>query len=142
MAKTLSTVDVRALLGRVVGETALNITSSTNASPSVVTIAAHGLSTDDLVFVINHATNTNLNGVRKVVAIDANTFSLTDLAGAAVNGNGVGGATGTVQRVASALRPGDLEDLAAALDKRSSAQGPFADNNRAAEASLKTIFGV
>lgn len=73
------------------------ITSSTNANPSVLTVTGHGFSTGDLVQVFGHATNTAVNGIYTAVVIDANSFSLKDYnTGAAIAGNGVGGATGSV----------------------------------------------
>lgn len=71
------------------------ITSSTNANPSVITATAHGLLTNDRVYIAGHTTNTAINGIFKVVKITADTFSLVDeYTGVAIAGNGVGGATG------------------------------------------------
>jgi hypothetical protein len=79
------------------GVTPKAITSSTNASPAVLTVTAHGFSTGDQVLVFGHLTNTNANGLYKVVKLTADTFSLQNIdTGADVNGNGVGGATGLV----------------------------------------------
>lgn len=72
---------------------AIDIASSTNATPiQVNTSAAHGLSTGDLVFIADHATNTAANGLWPVTVVDADSFTLDDSVG-----NGVGGATGTVR---------------------------------------------
>lgn len=65
------------------------ITSSTNATPIVITKAAHGLASNEFVIVYGHTTNTNANGTWKITVIDANTFSLNGS-----TGNGVGGASG------------------------------------------------
>lgn len=65
------------------------ITSSTNATPIVVTATAHGFSTGDTVQIEGHHTNTNANGLWVVTVTGANTFSLNGSIG-----NGVGGATG------------------------------------------------
>jgi hypothetical protein len=71
----------------------VNISSSTNANPiAVTTSAAHGLSTGDTVLIQNHGTNTNANGTHTVTVTGSTTFTIP------VGGNGVGGATGTVQR--------------------------------------------
>lgn len=75
----------------------LNIVSSTNASPIVLTVTAHGLTTGDVVDVANHTTNTAANGRWAATVIDANDFALYTIGGSASRGNGVGGATGTVQ---------------------------------------------
>lgn len=69
------------------------ISSSTNASPIVITTAvAHGRRNGDYVAIVGHATNTNANGVWKITAASGSVYSLVGS-----TGNGVGGATGTVQ---------------------------------------------
>lgn len=79
------------------GITPKAITSSTNASPSVLTVTSHGFSTGDLVQVFGHTTNTAVNGIYKAVVVNANSFSLVNYdTGAAIAGNGVGGGTGSV----------------------------------------------
>ncbi len=70
------------------------ITSSTNASPVQITKSAHGLSSGDVVQIKAHTTNTNANGVWIITVDGANTFTLDNSVG-----NGVGGASGTYQRV-------------------------------------------
>lgn len=69
----------------------VNIASSTNANPSVVTTAvAHGLAVGDVVEIQNHLVNTNINGVWTLATVgSATTFTVPHAA------NGVGGATGT-----------------------------------------------
>jgi len=67
-----------------------NITSSTNATPIVVTLTSHGLTTGDTVVVTGHTTNTNANGTWEVNVLTSSTFELTGSVG-----NGVGGASGT-----------------------------------------------
>lgn len=71
------------------GATVRAITSSTNATPIVVTSTAHGLSTGDEIVLSGHATNTAANGTWIVTKLTADTFSLDDSVG-----NGIGGATG------------------------------------------------
>lgn len=70
------------------------ITSSTNATPIVVTRASHGFTTGDTVVITAHTTNTNANGTWTVTVISSSTFSLDGSVG-----NGVGGATGTVRKI-------------------------------------------
>jgi hypothetical protein len=77
------------------------ITSSTNATPIVVTSSSHGYSNGDVVTIYGHATNTAANGTWMVGSATTNTFALcgywdgaTCQNGAA--GNGVGGNTGFV----------------------------------------------
>lgn len=79
-----------------VGSGTASISSSTNASPIVLTTAAHGITsgTFEVVTVASHTTNTNANGVW--LAYAGGTTSLT-LCGS--TGVGVGGATGTVSKV-------------------------------------------
>lgn len=71
------------------------ISSSTNATPIVVTATSHGFANGDIVYIADHATNTAANGVWKIANQAANTFELTDpVTGSNAVGNGVGGATG------------------------------------------------
>jgi len=68
------------------------ITSSTNATPIVVTTAvAHGFTTGDVVYVDGIATGTSGNGLWVIAAASGSVFSLTDpVTGANAVGNGVG----------------------------------------------------
>lgn len=73
----------------------VNITSSTNANPVVMqTSTPHGMTNGDYVDVEGHQTNTIANGQFQATVIDSTHFSIP------VTGNGVGGATGTVQPLA------------------------------------------
>ena len=79
------------------GVTPKAITSSTNATPTVLTVTSHGFSTGDLVQVFGHTTNTAANGIYKITVLTSDTFSLQDYnTGANIAGNGIGGATGNV----------------------------------------------
>lgn len=68
------------------------ITSSTNATPVVVTTAvAHGFTTGDLVLIGGVATGLSANGIWAITAASGSVFSLTDpITGANVVGSGVG----------------------------------------------------
>lgn len=68
------------------------ITSSTNATPVVVTTAvAHGFTTGDLVLIGGVATGLSANGIWTITAASGSVFSLTDpITGANVVGSGVG----------------------------------------------------
>lgn len=68
------------------------ITSSTNATPIVVTTAvAHGFTTGDVVYVDGITTGTSGNGLWIIAAASGSVFSLTDPVTAGnVVGNGVG----------------------------------------------------
>jgi len=71
----------------------VNIASSTNANPIVITTAvAHNLTTGDVVENANHSVNTNANGVWPATVLTSTTFSIPQV------GNGVGLATGTIQK--------------------------------------------
>lgn len=69
------------------------IVSSTNAGPIVLTTAAHGytVGTYTPLFVSGHTTNTAANGAWLAFVTSTTTLTLTGS-----TGNGVGGATGTV----------------------------------------------
>jgi hypothetical protein len=72
------------------------ITSSTNATPIVITKVAHGFVNGDIIQVIGHTTNTTANGVWVVANKTADTLELAGSVGV-----GVGGATGTMQKITS-----------------------------------------
>jgi hypothetical protein len=80
--------------------TAISISSSTNATPIVITTAtAHGLTTGDYVVVASHTTNTNANGVWRVgTTPSATEFQILQMDGSNTTGNGVGGATGNITK--------------------------------------------
>jgi hypothetical protein len=70
----------------------ISISSSTNATPIVITTtAAHGLVTGDYVVVTGHGTNTNANGVWKVGTTPTSTsFQILQIDGTNTTGNGAG----------------------------------------------------
>ena len=71
--------------------TPVAVTSSTDATPIVVTATAHGLKTGQRVLIYGHTTNIAANGIFVVGAVTANTFGLTDeVTGANVAGSGAG----------------------------------------------------
>lgn len=72
------------------------ITSSTDATPIVVTKASHGLATGDKILIYGHATNIAANGFRKVTVLSSSTFSLQDInTNADIVGSGAGAGAGT-----------------------------------------------
>lgn len=74
------------------------ISSSTNATPIVVTTTVnHLIVTTDRIIINGHVTNTAANGENGNFTVGANTISLTG-----ITGNGVGGATGTVKKMLDA----------------------------------------
>lgn len=76
--------------------TPVAVSSSTDASPAVVTTSAnHGYKTDDRVLIFGHTTNTSVNGTYRVVVLSPTTFSLIDeRTGLAVVGAGAGAGSG------------------------------------------------
>jgi len=82
--------------------TEIDISSSTDATPIVVTTSSnHGLSDGDYVRVYNHQTNITANGTWKIANSTLNTFELID-AETSVNsaGSGVGaGSDGKVRQI-------------------------------------------
>lgn len=67
------------------------ITSSTDATPIVVTTGAHGYSTGQTITVNGHTTNTNANGFWTITVLSPTTFSLD---GSEAQGAGAGGNDG------------------------------------------------
>lgn len=74
---------------------ATQISSSTNADPTVVTTAsAHGLVVGDVVEVLGHLVNTNANGVWTLATVGSTTTFTVP-----APGNGAGVATGLVMKL-------------------------------------------
>lgn len=104
------------------------ITSATNANPGVFLKVAHGYNTGDWTFWTGVTGMTNLNGrFMKVIRIDADHFSLTDLADVAFNTTALGvftaGNAASVYEIASPYAHTDLYDVNGAL------QLHYAQNN-------------
>lgn len=71
--------------------TPVAVTSSTDATPIVVTATAHGLVTGDLVMIFGHTTNIAANGIHRVTRLSSSTYSLQDyVTGADLAGSGGG----------------------------------------------------
>ena len=80
------------------------VTSSTDATPIVVTKASHGYSTGTILTINGHATNIAANGTYKITKIDPNSFSLQDLnTGANIAGSGAGAGAGGVMVTAASI---------------------------------------
>lgn len=83
------------------GRSPLDIVSSTNATPIVVTVNGHGLQTGDAIAIRGHLTNTAANSSLWIITVlDEDTFSLDTSAG-----NGVGGTTGHVVQLSMVVSP-------------------------------------
>jgi len=83
-------------------ETGVAITGATAANPVSITAVAHGFTTGDDIEIASVGGMTELNGRRfRVVKTGANTFTLTDNAGTAINGTAYTAYTsgGTASRV-------------------------------------------
>ena len=80
-----SVVDDKTLILGTAGTVVANC-AYTTADPSVVTSTAHGLSTNDVIFIVNRSGNgipaSKSETVFKITRIDANSFSLKTIAGA------------------------------------------------------------
>lgn len=88
------------------------ITSSTDATPIVVTTAAvHGLSTGDVINIFGHTTNVAANGTYRVTVLTTSTFSLQNIeTDADIAGSGGGaGANGTFNPAAKVIFCGDYK---------------------------------
>jgi hypothetical protein len=100
--------------GSPVLEAATTITGITQANPGLVTDIAHGYSTGDWVFITGVVGMTQLNGnYYIVVKTGANTYTLTDLNGNAINTTAFGAyiSGGTAQRVYTIASPYVTSDL-------------------------------
>lgn len=72
-------------------------TSSTDATPIVVTKTAHGYTTGDVVVIVGHTTNVAANGIRRITVLSSSTFSLQDpYTNANIAGSGGGAGSGGV----------------------------------------------
>jgi len=77
--------------------TPVAITSSTDATPIVITATSHGLATGDLVQIYGHTTNVAANGIYKVTKVNANSYSIQNFnTGANIAGSGAGAGSGGV----------------------------------------------
>lgn len=93
--------------------TPVAVTSSTDATPIVVTATSHGFTTGDRVLIYGHTTNIAANGIYKVVVVTANTFQLKDeLTGASIAGSGAGaGSSGLVVAAPPVLLVTDYRNI-------------------------------
>ena len=79
-------------------EATKTITAATNANPIEITSTAHGYPGGDEVEIVGVVGNTAANGLRKVVFVSADKYTLTDLLGVNVAGNGTYSSGGTSAR--------------------------------------------
>jgi hypothetical protein len=75
----------------------VTISAATNANPIVCTSAGHGYKENTVVYLTGATGNTNVNGVRRIVNVDTDTFELVDATtGLNIAGNGTFGGTCTM----------------------------------------------
>lgn len=93
--------------------TPVAVTSSTDATPIVVTATSHGFATGDLVMIYGHTTNVAANGIFKITKVDANSFQLKDrYLGTSVAGSGAGaGSSGVVVAAPKVIDVTDFTNL-------------------------------
>lgn len=103
------------------------LTSSTDASPVVLTKVAHGYVTGDKIIINGHTTNTTVNGIFNVVKLSADTFSLKDVnTGVAINGAGGGaGASGVMAIAPAVIFVGEYTNINISVETSGSANFTF-----------------
>lgn len=99
------------------------VTSSTDATPIVVTKNGHGYSTGDKVIINGHTTNVAANGIFKITVLTANTFSLQNpYTNADVAGSGAGaGAAGIVAIAPAIVTTKDWRNMVISVETSGSA---------------------
>lgn len=154
MAILLSAAKARLWVNDIAAGADLSPSAATNATPTVVTATAHGLSSGDVIAEWGFATNTAANGVFWVTVVDANSYQLSSsyanyVAGTFVAGNGTTGA-GHGSRLSCNQTPKDVENIARTLRSmsyvRDSDSTYLASTNpgygsTGLESTIKTIFG-
>lgn len=93
--------------------TPVAVTSSTDATPIVVTATAHGFTTGQRVLIFGHTTNVAANGIYLVTRLTANTFSLQDeITGVNVAGSGAGsGSSGIAVLAPPVIHASDFRNI-------------------------------
>lgn len=107
--------------------TPVAVTSSTDATPIVVTATSHGLVTGDLVQINGHTTNIAANGMYKITRVDANSFSLQNYnTGANIAGSGAGaGSGGVMVKGPKILLVSDFRNVVLSVETSGSFNGTF-----------------
>lgn len=98
-------------------------TSSTDATPIVVTKNSHGYSTDDIIMLMSHTTNIAANGIYQITRVNANSFSLQNrYTDANIAGTGAGaGADGILVLAPKILLVEDFTNVELQFSTASSA---------------------
>lgn len=98
--------------GSLVLETNQNITGITQANPAQVTIAGHGFSSGQEVFIAGVGGMTDLNGRQfKITVTGANTFTLDGIDSTAMSAYTAGGTAARVYEIATPYGENDLQRL-------------------------------
>jgi hypothetical protein len=92
------TADVLMELNNAGGDAAKTVTAASNATPIVITAAAHGYSDQDEVVIAGVTGNTAANGRWKLTVVDANNFRLLNFDASNSTGNGAYVSGGTAVR--------------------------------------------
>src|SRR5581483_6610754 len=87
----------------VITETAISITATSHGSPDTITAPGHTYVNGDTVFIAGAVGDTAINGYRIVENVSGSNFTMTDLSGTAINGNGTYSGGGTVSRYYAGL---------------------------------------
>lgn len=93
--------------------TPVAVTSSTDATPIVVTASSHGYTNGQRVLIYGHTTNIAANGIFKVYGVTTNTFKLQDeITGADIAGSGAGaGSSGVVVTAPPIIHLSDFRNI-------------------------------
>ena len=107
--------------------TPVAVTSSTDATPIVVTATAHGLVTGDLVQINGHTTNIAANGIFRIVKVTADTYQLKDKdSGASIAGSGAGaGASGVMVVAPKVVYVADWRNIIFSVESSGSLNATF-----------------
>jgi hypothetical protein len=107
--------------------TPVAVTSSTDATPIVVTATAHGLVTGDMVQINGHTTNIAANGMFRVVKVDANSYQLKNYdTGASIAGSGAGaGASGVMVKAPKIVYVADWRNVIFSVESSGSLNATF-----------------
>ena len=107
--------------------TAQAATSSTDATPIVVTKASHGYSTGNLVQINGHTTNIAANGIFKITVLSSSTFSLQNhVSGADIAGSGAGaGSSGVLVLAPKIALVSDFVNAVLSVSTSGSFNGTF-----------------
>lgn len=129
--------NIWAILG-IQTESSKSISSATNAAPVVVTIVGHGFDDGDTIVVVGATGNTAINGYRIVQDVTVNTFTMTEIDGTPVDGNGSYSGAATATRY---FAGGLFSSLAIGTSWENYKLRAFADGSLKIQDALITLNG-